>query len=136
MNQYTLVSDAMARGQRLGIYVEKRTLLCNNRSTTITYSQNKLTKTSIAVRLNFNPMKDDDTLFYEAKVNRGAQRSDNLQMISPFNLFDQEILVSLVYLMSFVYMVLLYGHGLHISADFYQNFHMHLKLISKNKKLL
>ncbi|KAH0658070.1 hypothetical protein KY285_026479 [Solanum tuberosum] len=79
MNQYILTSDARARGQSLGINVEKPTLIGKNRSTTTSSSRNKPAKTSIPVPPNFYPMKDDDTLFQEAEVTRDAQRSDNLQ---------------------------------------------------------
>ncbi|KAH0715039.1 hypothetical protein KY284_007944 [Solanum tuberosum] len=47
MNQYTLTSGARARGQSLGINVEKSTLIDKNRSTTTTSSRNKPAKTSI-----------------------------------------------------------------------------------------
>uniref|UniRef100_M1DFY2 Uncharacterized protein n=1 Tax=Solanum tuberosum TaxID=4113 RepID=M1DFY2_SOLTU len=81
MNQYTLTSDARARGQTLGINAEKMTLIGKNRSTTTTSSRNKPAKTSIPIPHNFYPMEDDDTLFLEAEVTRDAQRSDNLQKI-------------------------------------------------------
>ncbi|KAG5631647.1 hypothetical protein H5410_003364 [Solanum commersonii] len=79
MNQYTLTSGAMARGQTLGINVENSTLIDKNRRTTTTSSRNKPTKTSIPVPPNFYLMEDDDTLFQEAEVTRDAQRSDNLK---------------------------------------------------------
>uniref|UniRef100_M1AKV7 TNP2-like transposon protein n=1 Tax=Solanum tuberosum TaxID=4113 RepID=M1AKV7_SOLTU len=67
MNQYTLTSGARARGQSLGINVEKPTLIDKNRSTTTTSSRNKPAKTSILVPHNIYPMEDDDTLFQEAE---------------------------------------------------------------------
>ncbi|WMV45959.1 hypothetical protein MTR67_039344 [Solanum verrucosum] len=79
MNQYTLTSGATARGQTLGINVEKSTLIDKNRSNTTTSSRNKSAKTSILVAPNFYQMEDDDTLFQESKVTRDAQRSDNLK---------------------------------------------------------
>ncbi|KAH0730066.1 hypothetical protein KY289_001254 [Solanum tuberosum] len=79
MNQYTLTSDAKARGQNLGINAEKMTLIGKNRSTTTTSSRNKPAKTSIHVPPNFYTLEDDDTLFLEVEVTRDAQRSDTLQ---------------------------------------------------------